>query len=175
MNGVCKADYFIGMASSDVKEHGEIIVVKISGAKTFSLEHEHAAFVRKYMNLRSPRTIKNSFFLNYRKGKCDLEAIGRGQFLSAPKKIAKFLRLSNADNYTLASLRRKSGADPSTLKRHTERVSTAVTEECQAKRIKMDVPAFSVTTNQVDCSQQELESIGQLQNEFFNFQISIRG
>lgn len=143
--GATRADELTNVALSDVKIHGEVIVVKIGKRKsnvirTITIENDYAAYVWKYINYRPSKTHNERFFLNFRNGKCTTQPIGRNKFLEMPKKIAKFLKLPNAENFsghsfrcTAAALAADEGddrrADIRTLKRHGSKFSNVAAEE----------------------------------------------
>lgn len=99
---------------NDVKEHGEVIVIKTTATKTknvrsFTVENEHAALVRKYMNMRPADTKTNRFFLRYRKmEKCSTNPIGEAFFKKISKHIANFLDLPDEEKYFFSSIRQSS-------------------------------------------------------------------
>lgn len=104
-------------------------------ARSFVLENENAFYVHKYWNLRPKNVVTNRFFLNYKRGKCSCQVIGKNKFLNAPKVIATFLQLENPQKYTGHSFRRTSatlladaGADILTLKRHGGWRSSTIAE-----------------------------------------------
>lgn len=120
--GAIPASDLTRMLVKDVKERGDVIVVNIRHTKTnisrsFTLEDEYASCVRKYRKLRLPQTQHGRFFVNYQKGKCTAQPIGKNKFTGIPKLIAKYLKLEDAVHYTGHSFRRSSTkvlADPKT-------------------------------------------------------------
>lgn len=138
--GATRADELTKVNVNDVREEGNVLVIKIPETKTnvvrtFTVENEYAALIRKYAKLRPSTVGHNRFFINFQKGKCTPQPIGRNKFLSTPKQIANFLHLEDADNYTGHSFRRtsatllaNSGADLLTLKRHGGWRSSSVVE-----------------------------------------------
>lgn len=130
MYGATRGDELTRVELKDIKEHGELFVITIPETKTkivrkFTLENEGAGYLRKYLALRPATTTSTRFFLNYQKGKCYNQHIGKNKFLDAPKVVATFLNLPDAHRYTGHSFRRTSanlvvdgGGDILTLKRH---------------------------------------------------------
>jgi integrase len=81
--------------------------------------------VRKYATLRPSHTPHARFFINYKKRRCTVQPVGINTFGGIPSKIANFLELPSAKEYTghcfrrtLASLLANAGADMSVIKRH---------------------------------------------------------
>lgn len=138
--GATRADELTKVHVSDIREEGNIIIVKIPETKTnvvrtFTVEDQYAECIKKYMNLRPQKIDHNRFFINFQKGKCTVQPVGRNKFLNTPKQIAIFLNLDNPENYTGHSFRRtsatllaNSGADLLTLKRHGGWRSSSVVE-----------------------------------------------
>lgn len=98
---------------NDVREQGSEFVIKVpetkaNGIRSFTVKNEYAEYVKKYKQLRPANVAHDRFFVNYQKGKCTVQPIGRNKFLHAPKLIAKFLKLDDADNYTCHSFRKES-------------------------------------------------------------------
>lgn len=128
--GASRADELTKVETKDVRKEGAVYIIKYEDTKTnimrsFTVEDEYATYVEKYIALRPINVPHNRFFVNYQKGKCTQQPIGRNKFLGTPKLIADFLGLENAASYTGHSLRRSSatllvdgGADILTLKRH---------------------------------------------------------
>jgi hypothetical protein len=84
------------------------------------VESEYAAYVQKYKELRPENVLHSRFFINYQHGRCTVQPIGRNKFLNAPKAIANFLNLKDAESYTGHSFRGKS------LKRNRRMRSSSV-------------------------------------------------
>lgn len=138
--GATRTSELTQLQCKDVTEQGTVFVVKLRETKTnvvrtFTVEDEYASCVRKYRNLRSPNTPHTRFFVNYQKGKCTQQPIGKNKFSSTPKLIAMYLELEDAAEYTGHSFRRTSatiladaGADLLLLKRHGGWKSSSVAE-----------------------------------------------
>lgn len=89
----------------------------------------------KYTKLRPKHIPHKRFFINYRNGKCTVQAVGVNMFAKIPYEIAKFLHLENPELYTGHCFRRSSatlladtGADILELKRHGGWKSSTVAE-----------------------------------------------
>lgn len=102
-----------------VKDYGNDIIAKIPDKKTevpktFSIDGQYAEIVRKYMRLRPPQSTTNRFFLQYLKGKCTSQVIGKHTIGKMPKKIAKYLGKPDHESYTWHSFRQKSATTTTT-------------------------------------------------------------
>lgn len=89
---------------------------------------------RKYSSLRDQNDQKR-FFLYYKNGKCTRQVIGKNTFGQIPFRIATYLGISNAKEYTGHCFRRSSatmladaGEDIINIKRHAGWKSTTVAE-----------------------------------------------
>ena len=113
-----------------IKEQGQLLIVNLPTTKTkkpriFVISEEFVEIVKKYKALRPSAMVTNRFFINYTKGKCTKQVIGRNKIALMPRIIANFLNLDNPELYTGHSFRRTSatlladsGANITTLKRH---------------------------------------------------------
>ena len=138
--GATRAEELTRVSIADVKEQGNVFVIKIPKTKTnicrsFTVEDDYAEIIRKYVRLRPANVENNRFFLNYQKGKCTVQPIGRNKFLAVPKLVADFLALPDSETYTGHSFRRTSatlladgGADIITLQQHGGWRSTNVVQ-----------------------------------------------
>lgn len=110
--GVSKADELTKLEVKDVIQQGSAFVIKIPDSKindirSLCVENAYAPYVQKYKELRPENISHSRFFINYQKGKCTAQPIGKNKLLSTPKVIAKFLNLEDPENYTLHSFRKK--------------------------------------------------------------------
>ncbi|XP_043466675.1 uncharacterized protein LOC122507739 [Leptopilina heterotoma] len=64
--------------------------------------------VKTYISLRPPGQFSDRFFVNYQKGKCFRQPIGRHKIGEVPEAIASYLTLPNAKKYTGHCFRRTS-------------------------------------------------------------------
>lgn len=101
--------------------------------RTFIVDGKFRNIVAKYEALRPKNVQSDRFFLNFQKGKCTLQVIGKNKFGKMPGDIAKYLNLPDAVLYTGHSFRRTSatlladsGAGVQTLQRHGGWKSCAV-------------------------------------------------
>ncbi|XP_031340500.1 uncharacterized protein LOC116168690 [Photinus pyralis] len=163
--GACRCDELIKLTLHDIQDNGDILVVKIPDSKTkmqitFVITNEtingtsvHGIY-RKYVSLRSAKTEHTRFFVNYIKGKCTIQVIGKNTIAKIPYKIAKYLELPDAEGYTGHSFRRTSasllvdaGGDLLSLKRHGGWRSTNVAEGYLGESIVKK----SKVSNQITC------------------------
>ncbi|KAJ6642429.1 hypothetical protein Bhyg_07377 [Pseudolycoriella hygida] len=136
-----------------IKQHGEVFVVELDATKTdvdrsFVIEGIYAEMVRKYLKLRVSSTPHQRFFVNYQKGICTTQPIGKHKFAGTPKLVADYLQLAESKKYTGHSLRRSSatllvngGAGMTGLKHHGGWKSSTVAEgyigDSMARKRKM--------------------------------------
>lgn len=87
------------------------------------------------MKLRPTNAPTNRFFVQYRKGKCTRQVMGKNAVAQVPKVIAKFLGLPEESTYTGHGIRRSSttiladtGASFGSLRRHGQWKSSKVIE-----------------------------------------------
>lgn len=138
--GACRTDELVKITVDDITNHGNLILVKIPKTKTcvprsFTVSDDYLRIVENYRQLRPDNVPTNRFFLNYQKGKCTSQVIGKNKFTAMPKRIAEFLKLPQSEKYTGHSFRRTSasvlanaGADMLTIKRHGGWKSSTVAE-----------------------------------------------
>lgn len=140
ISGACRREELSQIKMQDIEQHADIMLVKIPNTKTkiprsFTVDGAFRSIVAKYEALRPKHASSDRFFLNFQKGKCTMQVIGKNKFGKMPSDIAKYLQLPNADHYTGHSFRRTSatlladsGADLTTLKRHGGWKSSTVAE-----------------------------------------------
>lgn len=144
--GACRRDELRKMRVQDIADKDDILIITIPDSKngkkrTFTLTNDIFAEIdplelfRKYASLRPSHCSHNTFFINYRLGKCSTQVVGVHTFAKIPSLIAKYLDLPNPADYTghcyrrtSASLLADSGADILTLKRHGGWKSSTVAE-----------------------------------------------
>ncbi|KAG4076779.1 hypothetical protein HA402_009125 [Bradysia odoriphaga] len=129
--GACRTDELTRITRDDVERHGDLFLVKLQTTKTkvsgsFTINGKFAMIVQKYIDLRPNRVEgKDRFFMNYQRGKCTVQFIGKNKFAQMPRRIAAYLGLPEVDRYTGHTFRRtsatilaNSGADLETIMRH---------------------------------------------------------
>lgn len=89
------------------------IVVNLKKTKTkrdrlFTVTGEYYELIKSYNALRPTKIKTNRYFLNYQKGKCTAQPIGKNKIAGFPKMIAVYLNLPNVKCYTGHSFRRTS-------------------------------------------------------------------
>lgn len=144
--GACRCDELTYLRLENIQDKNDILVITIPDTKT----HIARTFIvtndkingnnvidiyRKYFALRSAKTTHSRFFVNYIKGMCTVQAVGKNTFSKIPSKIAEYLKLPEPSSYTGHSFRRTSasllveaGGDIISLKRHGGWKSSAVAE-----------------------------------------------
>lgn len=103
--GACRTDELVNVVKSHISTPGDIILVKIPDTKTkversFTISDEYAEIVKRYMALRPKKELSTRFFLNYQKGRCTSQVIGKHKFSGMPSVIAQWLELPNPKRYT---------------------------------------------------------------------------
>lgn len=66
----------------------------------FGITGELFHIVKKYEALRPSHVKTDRFFLNFQKGKCTVQVIGKSKFYGMPRRIADFLKLPDPERYT---------------------------------------------------------------------------
>lgn len=145
VSGGCRICELVAMSTNNVDDRGSVLVVKIPDTKTYkeriftvvngSNNINAIDVFQKYKKLRPQNVPHTRLFLNYKNEKCTVQPVGFNTFSKMPQKIAEFLGLENAGDYTGHSFRRSSasllaeaGADLSILKRHGGWRSDSVAE-----------------------------------------------
>ncbi|XP_045470783.1 uncharacterized protein LOC123678054 [Harmonia axyridis] len=143
--GGCRIGELVTMTVDDVEDRGSVLVIQIPDTKTYKKRvftvvngtNKVAALdiFRKYRNLRPSKVDHKRLFINYKNEKCTVQPVGVNTFSKMPVTIAKYLGLSDAEQYTGHSFRRSSatllansGADLTVLKRHGGWRSSSVAE-----------------------------------------------
>lgn len=66
----------------------------------FGITGESFHVVKKYEALHPSHVKTDRFFLNFQKGKCTVQVIGKSKFYGMPRHIAEFLKLPDPEKYT---------------------------------------------------------------------------
>lgn len=142
--GALRREEQANISVNDIEDRGSVLVVTIPKTKTnkkrvFTIVDDDLisalAIYKKYAALRPETVPHNRFFLQYRKGACTVQPVGKNTFGGIPKTIATYLQLPEPGRYTGHSFRRTSatlladsGADITSIKRHGGWRSTSVAE-----------------------------------------------
>ncbi|KAI4455457.1 molting protein mlt-4 [Holotrichia oblita] len=138
--GVCRTDELCNMKVADVVLRQDIIVINIPHTKNKScrkfviVEPMRIDVVTRYMLIRPSPDIPR-LFMDFRSGKPTRQNIGHNTISTSAIKIATYLKLPDANNYTGHSFRRTSttilvdnGGDILSLKRHGGWKSSTIAE-----------------------------------------------
>lgn len=77
-----------------------VIIPNADTKDSFTISGTFFKIVQKYAALRPKNTTDNRFFVQYHEGKCTEQAVGKNQFCKIPRKIAKYLQLSEPERYS---------------------------------------------------------------------------
>lgn len=111
--GACRTDEFLRITVKDVEKHSDsLYLVRLNQTKTkivrsFTISGEFFGIVKKYIDLGLQPTHadpEGRFFVNYQRGKCTTQFMGRNKFMHMPRRMAEFLELPMPDRYTGNSL-----------------------------------------------------------------------
>jgi integrase len=146
LGGACRVDELTNLQLENVKKEGQLFHIFIPNTKT-KVSREFfvtvggiegvnmVEVIQKFLALRPNHAVHGRFFVGYTGGNCIKLPVGINTFSAMPKKIANFLNLPQAQEYTGHCFRRSStsllantGADPLTIKRHGGWRSNAVCE-----------------------------------------------
>lgn len=105
VSGACNSYELPRIKLKDVENHGDMLLVRIAKYKTkpersFTITGTIRNIVQKYIDLRAPYLEEERFFLNFQRGKCTRQVIGKNKMGMMPRRIAKFLQLPNPDSFT---------------------------------------------------------------------------
>lgn len=141
ISGACRANELMCLTTKNIEKHSEkLLLVNLTNTTTnidrnFVIRDEYVKIVEKYQALRPANTPIDRFFLQYRNGKCYRQPMGSTKIGGLPREIATFLGLEDPKQYTghcfrrtSATLLSDSGADLTTLKRHSGCKSSIETE-----------------------------------------------
>lgn len=89
----------------DVDNNGDSFLVRIYKSKTkldrsFTITGTFRNIVQKYAALRMADFKEERFFINYQRGKCTKQVIGKHKFAQMPRRIATYLQLDGPDGFT---------------------------------------------------------------------------
>ncbi|XP_077260513.1 uncharacterized protein LOC143896488 [Temnothorax americanus] len=158
----CKELKDLGVA--DVEDLGNKYFVTISDSKNglarqFVIGGLFYERVKKYISLKPTDFTTERFFIQYHKGKCQRQVIGRNTIGLIPKNIAEYLELNNPKRYTGHCFRRtsatflsNSGANTTMLKqlggwKSTEIAQTYVQNSLKNRQRIFDNITHAATSN----------------------------
>ena len=109
--GALRCDELTNLQFRDVEDDGKKFVVTIKDTKTyidrqFIIGDQFYHIVKQYVNIRPSSDAPDRFFLNYCKGKCTRQVIGKNKIGEVPKHVASFLGLPEPQSYTGHCFRR---------------------------------------------------------------------
>lgn len=150
--GACRREELANMLLKDIADKETILVVRIPNTKnnverTFVVVGaENLKLFREYVTLRPLNVPHDRLFVFYKQGKCTKQPVGINTFGSMPCKVAEYLNLPNASEYTGHCLRRSSatmlvegGGNITNLKRHGGWKSSSVAEGYIADSMKSKI------------------------------------
>ncbi|XP_063541246.1 uncharacterized protein LOC134750081 [Cydia strobilella] len=134
INGGCRTNELMSLTVDGIEKHSDtLLLIKLPNSKTSTdrsfvvRSTEYLQIVEHYQSLRPPNAKTDRFFVQYHKGKCSGQPMGRNKIGGIPRDIATYLKLPNPQDYTghcfkrtSASLLADSGADLSSLIRHDD-------------------------------------------------------
>lgn len=88
-----------------VKQYDDLILVTMTKTETcdkrsFTITGTFFNIVQKYTALRPENANTTKFFLQYVRGKCTAQHIGKNKFFRMPRTIAKYLKLTEPERYS---------------------------------------------------------------------------
>lgn len=154
------------MTTDDVMDKTNILIIHVPDTKTYkqrtftvcNVEKENfidvVAICKNYFSLRPPNIKSRRLFVRYQGGKCTAQHVGHHTIGTMPFKIATYLKLSNAKEYTGHAFRRSSatllansGADILALKRHggwkSSSIAEGYVEDCLNNKINITKKLFN--------------------------------
>ena len=66
----------------------------------FTVSDKFYHILKKYQGLRPAKVLTIRFFVDYQKGRCTAQVIGKHKFSKMPLQIAEYLGLEDPDQYT---------------------------------------------------------------------------
>lgn len=115
MFGAMRGGELAKLAFKDVSEQGNLFIIWVRKPKNkedryFTITGPCCGVVKKYIDLRPRDSETERFFINYQKGRCLKQVIGKQKFTQMPRRIAEFLELPDVEQYTGHSFRRSSAS-----------------------------------------------------------------
>lgn len=111
--GALRCDEITAIKTTDVEDLGNKFLVSINDNKNdypgqFVIGGLFYSKVKPYISMRPEEQLHDRFFVQYQKGKCNRQPIGRHEIGEIPQMIATYLNLDNSKKYTGHSFRRTS-------------------------------------------------------------------
>lgn len=111
LNGTCRGCELTNLSVKNLKDDGkelriQIYIPKTKEWKEYIIFDEFAKIVREYMSHRPKHATSDRLFLQWRKGKCVNQNMGKHSIAKIPKEVATFLGLPDPSSYTGHSYRR---------------------------------------------------------------------
>ncbi|KAG4075569.1 hypothetical protein HA402_003394 [Bradysia odoriphaga] len=165
LSGACRTHELPAITVADMKPHDGIYLVtcldtKTKDKRTFTISGPFVSYIDKYAALRPVNCKEERFFLNYQRGKCTVQPIGKNKFYDMPRKIAEYLRLNDPATYTGHSFRRSAasfqanaGATIDDLKRTCIWKSTRVAEQYVVDSLAFKKKNGERITSAINCSE----------------------
>lgn len=114
--GNCRICEMHDLTIEDCQDFGTALMITIQSQsrypRQFTVSGDYYQYCKSYINLRPENGTNKSFFLNYQRGKCTSQCIGKNKFAVLGKQIARFLNLPDPEMYTGSSLRKYILRDP---------------------------------------------------------------
>lgn len=103
--GAQRIDELVKIETHHVTDHKDILFVRIPKTKTkveksLTIHGKHYDIAKRYLELRPSTVPHKRLFVNYTKGKCTIQPIGKNKFAKMPQIIAEFLSLPSPKLYT---------------------------------------------------------------------------
>lgn len=111
VSGALRCDELTNLKMEDVEDLGNKFIVSVKDTKThldrqFVVGSKFYKTVKQYVDLRPHDNCPDRFLINYYKGKCTRQVIGKNKIGEVPKQIASFLELPEPKTYTGHCFRR---------------------------------------------------------------------
>lgn len=158
--GCLRCKEILNLKMCEIEDYDDHYIVTVNETKnylsrSFLIGNEYYHTVHKYQSLR-PSNLKDTdrFFINYQKGKCTMQFIGKNKISDVPSTVAIFLQLPDPKLYTGHCFRRSSasalshsGANLSLVKNHGGWKSDAVAQGCIDFSLANKKKIFSMISN----------------------------
>lgn len=165
--GCCRVDEMTKITVNDIKEEGKVLIVNIpqenaknNKARQFFINADMTTIVKRYQRLRPKDMPTDRFFINYQKGVCTKQPIGKNKIHSIPKTIARWLGLEDPTVYSGLAIRHTSDTYLSNsehgstivMKRfrglNSDKVAQGYQDNPLENDVKPDIAAISINLNE---------------------------